>query len=165
MKHKFFLAIIFLTQVACAQLSDKTLMIQLAVSDDHYVLQDSWLVDGVFPATADTLNHQGLRWALLDENKTPITQGWLADPQKVHGAFVPKANGSGEYHHLGDHRVDSAVVIIRAPYDQRMKTLLVERQAPIDIATQVSGSSAQPAPKPADRAEFPLNPRLGKKAE
>ena len=164
MKHKIFLAIIFFTQVACAQLSDKTLMIQLAVTDDKYVLQDSWLLEGVFPATADALNHQGLRWALLDENKTPITQGWLADPQKVHGAFVPNGK-EGEYRHLGDHRIDSAVVIIRAPYDPRMKTLLVERQAPIDIATRSSANNAQPAPKPADHAEFPLKPRLRKNAE
>lgn len=165
MKISFLLALMFLANICGAEPLAKTLMIQLAVTDDHYVLQDSWLLDGSFPATVDSQNHEGLRWTLLDDTSKVVAEGWIADPQKVSGAFVPdEAKGNGEFHHLGEHRVPSTVVIIRAPYDDKITTLTVERQLPITLNNQ-QASSAQAAPVPPIKNAFKLKPRIVKQGE
>lgn len=159
MKKMISLAMLLIANFASAETPDKTLMIKLGVSDSQYVLQDSWLLPQVFPAAADAGVHNGLRWTLRDQNQLVIAEGWIDDPQKVNGAFVPQGGvGNADYHHVGGHRVASTVVIIRTPYDERMKTLLIERQTPIDVNASKLSSGAQPAPV-AKSAEFLLKPR------
>ena len=157
---KFLLAFLFLTpQVFADDTPKQTLMIKLKVADSHYELLDSWLLSRSYPATLDAPSEKELRWQLLDENHQLVIEGWIKDPQALDGALL-EDNQSGEkvFRHSGAHRLDSADVILRVPYDSRIKTLQIERHPEIVIKTAQDSTQLQ-KPTPVERTEFPINPR------
>lgn len=148
----------------------QTLMIKLKVADAHYELLDSWLLARSYPASVDAPSNKELRWQLLDANHQVITEGWINDPQVVTGGLVeqnPSTNnqqsGTKTYRHEGEHRLDSANIILRVPYDSRIKTLQIERHPEITIVAQTSAGQ-QKAAAPIEKAEFSINPRKASEA-
>ncbi len=157
---KFLLAFLFLApQLFADETPTQTLMIKLSVADAHYELLDSWLLSRSYPATLDAPSEKELRWQLLDSDHQLVREGWIKDPQILDGALLQdKQSGENVFRHKGEHRQDSAEVIIRVPYDARIKTLQIERHPEIIINTAQS-SNAQQKPVPVEKAEFSINPR------
>ncbi|RYZ90534.1 MAG: hypothetical protein EOO68_24470, partial [Moraxellaceae bacterium] len=130
----FTTAFLLLAQSMIASVTfSETLMIKLKVSDSHYELVDSWLLTRSYPATIDAADAKDLHWQLLDADSNPLKEGWIKDPQKSNGAFLEEehspmlASGDKTYRHQGEHRIDAADVLIRVPYDPRIRTLQIER--------------------------------------
>ena len=149
----------------------QTLMIKLKVADAHYELLDSWLLARSYPPSIDAPSNKELRWQLLDANHQVITEGWINDPQLVTGTLVEQSQstnntlpGGKTYRHEGEHRLDSANVILRVPYDSRIKTLQIERHPEITInpahaSTEQASVTQQKAAAPVEKVEFSINPR------
>ena len=170
---RFLLVCLFcaVPQLFADTVPQQTLMIKLKVANAHYELLDSWLLARSYPPSIDAPSNKELRWQLLDANHQVITEGWINDPQLVTGTLVEQnpstskdqptnnTQPSKAYRHEGEHRLDSANVILRVPYDSRIKALQIERHPEITINATQTSVAQQKAAAPVEKVEFSINPR------